>query len=46
MQMGKLGCSVVSLLAALIGADQYLCHGYYTDATILMLRQIRNSFGW
>jgi hypothetical protein len=44
--MGKFGWSVVIILIGAVAADQYLNNGYYTDGTMTMLRQIRNSFGW
>jgi hypothetical protein len=44
--MGKFGRSVLIILIGAVAADQYLNNGYYTDGTMAMLRQIRNSFGW
>jgi hypothetical protein len=45
--MGKFGWSVVIIfIGAVVAADQYLKNGYYTDGTMAMLRQIRNSFGF
>ena len=44
--MGKFGWSVLTILIGAVAADQYLNNGYYTDGTMAMLRQIRNSFGW
>ena len=44
--MGKLGWSGILIFGAAFAADQYFNYGYYTDGTIMMFRQIRNSFGW
>jgi len=44
--MGKFSWTVIGVLVAAIVADQYLNHGYYTDSTLSVLRQIRHSFGW
>jgi hypothetical protein len=44
--MGKLGWSGILILGAAFAADQYFNYGYFTDGTITMFRQIRNSFGW
>jgi hypothetical protein len=38
------GNAVIALVIASL-LDRYLYAGYYTDATIAMLRQIRHSFG-
>jgi hypothetical protein len=46
LRMGKFGWSVILVLVAAIAADQYLNYGYYTDGAIMMVRQIRASFGW
>jgi hypothetical protein len=45
-RMGKLGWTVILVLSATVGADQYFNYGGYTDATIAMLRQIEHGFGW
>lgn len=44
--MGKFGWSVILFFGAVVAADQYLNDGYYTDGAMMMVRQIRNSFGW
>jgi len=44
--MGKFGWAVIFGLCAAFAADQCWNYGYFTDGTIAMLRQIRNSFGW
>jgi hypothetical protein len=44
--MGKLGWTAIGVLVAAYVADQYWNHGYFTDATLTVLRQIRQSFGW
>jgi hypothetical protein len=44
--MDKLGWTAMGILAAAFAADQYWNHGYYTDATVSVLRQIGHSFGW
>jgi hypothetical protein len=31
---------------AAVAADKYFNYGYYTDGALLMLREIRRSFGW
>ena len=46
LKMGKLGWSAIFILGAAFAADRYFNYGYYTDGAIIMLRQIRNSFGW
>ena len=42
--MGKLGWSAILILLAAVTADQYLNHGYYTDGTLAMIREIWYSF--
>jgi hypothetical protein len=44
--MDKLGWTALGILIAAFAVDQYLNYGYYTDNTLLVLRQIRHSFGW
>jgi hypothetical protein len=44
--MGKLGGMAIGVLIAAIAADQYLNYGRYTDSTLTVLRQIRQSFGF
>jgi hypothetical protein len=34
------------VLGAAVGADQVWNDGYYTDATLEVLRRIRHAFGW
>ena len=46
IHMGKLGWTVILVLGTTIGADQYFNSGFYTDATITVLQQIRHGFGW
>jgi hypothetical protein len=36
---------VVALIST-AQVDQYLTHGWYTDAAMAMLRQIRHAFGF
>jgi len=42
--MGKLGWTAIGILAAAFAADQYWNFGFYTDATLAMLRQMGHSF--
>jgi hypothetical protein len=42
--MGKLSWIAIIILGC--AADRYLNYGYYTDASLSALRQIRHSFGW
>jgi hypothetical protein len=44
--MGKGGWGAIAFFVCAIGADEYLDYGYYTDATLSVLRQIGHSFGW
>ncbi|WP_369722957.1 hypothetical protein AB8Z38_02490 [Bradyrhizobium sp. LLZ17] len=37
---------VVMALISTAQVDQYLTHGRYTDAAMVMLRQIRHAFGF
>lgn len=38
--------AAIFALGALVAADQYFNRGYYSDAALTVLRQIRHSFGW
>ena len=44
--MGKGIWAATIALGAVVAADQYFNSGYYTDAALVVLRQIRHSFGW
>lgn len=44
--MDKLGWAAIGVLAAAFAADQYWNYGYYTDATLAVLRAMKHSFGW
>jgi len=44
--MGKVGISAILVIGAAFAADQYLNYGFYTDATVNVLGQLRRSFGW
>jgi hypothetical protein len=44
--MGKGIWAAIMALGAVVAIDQYFNSGYYTDAALVVLRQIRHSFGW
>jgi hypothetical protein len=43
--MGKTVSSAVVALVAFILMDRYLTYGRYTDAMLVVLNQLRHSFG-
>jgi hypothetical protein len=44
MTKGCFNAAVAVVIASLL--DQHFCDGYYTDAALAVLRQIRHSFGF
>jgi hypothetical protein len=44
--MGKFGWTAIVVLGAAFAADRYWNYGYYTESALVVLRQIRQSFGW
>jgi hypothetical protein len=44
--MGKPGLIAIVIFGAAIVADRYWNYGYYTDGAMILLREIRRSFGW